>query len=151
MPSSTTEFTIKDSGARESFDSGMVRDTEDGKLDYSLVFDGPMFKRWAAHLTKGAKKYAPRNWMKASGEAEYERFKRSFLRHMVAYFDGEVDEDHAAAMMFNLNGMEYVKGKPSESWSVATTLPSEVNKNQSGGLGYTPVPFRQSRLGFDRP
>jgi hypothetical protein len=104
-----SEFAIKDSGKRESFDSGMVRDTEDGKLDYSLVLDGPMFKRWAAHLTKGAAKYAPRNWMKAAGQDEYDRFKRSFLRHMVAYLDGQRDEDHAAAMVFNINGMEYVR------------------------------------------
>lgn len=103
------EFTVKDSGARESFDSGMVRDTEEGKIDYSLVLDGPMFKRWADHLTKGAKKYAPRNWMKASGQEEYDRFKRSFLRHAVAYLEGERDEDHAAAMIFNINGMEYVR------------------------------------------
>ena len=105
------EFVVKDSGARESFDSGMVRDTEDGKLDYSLVLDGPMFKRWAAHLTKGAQKYAPRNWMKAAGEDEYDRFKRSFLRHAVAYLEGARDEDHAAAMFFNINGMEYVREK----------------------------------------
>jgi hypothetical protein len=102
-------FEIKDSGARESFDSGMVRDTEEGKLDFSLVLDGPMFKRWAAHLTKGAQKYAPRNWMKAAGEAEFDRFKRSFLRHVVAYLDGDRDEDHAAAILFNVNGMEYVR------------------------------------------
>lgn len=103
------EFTINDSGAREQFESGMVRDTEDGKLDYSLVFDGPMLKRWADHLTKGAKKYAPRNWMQASGREEYDRFKRSFLRHMVAYLEGQRDEDHAAAMIFNINGMEFVR------------------------------------------
>jgi dATP/dGTP diphosphohydrolase len=89
----------------------MVRDTEADKLDYSLIFDGPMLKRWAAHLTKGAQKYSPRNWMKASGEAELERFKRSFLRHAVAYLDGETDEDHAAAIIFNINGMEYVRAQ----------------------------------------
>lgn len=103
-----TEFVVKDSGARMEFDSGMVRDTEEGKLDYSLVLDGPMFERWAAHLTKGAQKYDTRNWMKAAGQEEYDRFKRSFLRHMVAYLRGKRDEDHAAAMIFNINGMEYV-------------------------------------------
>lgn len=108
-------FVITDSGAREQFDSGMVRDTEDGKLDYSLVLDGPMLKRWAAHLTKGAKKYAPRNWMKAAGQAEYDRFKRSFLRHAIAYLEGERDEDHAAAMIFNINGMEYVRDQADET------------------------------------
>ena len=106
---SPKEYRIKDSGERLSFDSGMVRDTEDGKIDYTLIMDGPMFKRWAAHMTKGKNKYGERNWMKAAGEAEYERFKRSLLRHLVAYLDGETDEDHAAALVFNLNGMEHVR------------------------------------------
>lgn len=123
--SSLSDFTIKDSGARESFDSGMVRDTEDGKVDYSLVLDGPMFKRWAAHLTKGAQKYAPRNWMKATGEAEYERFKRSFLRHAVAYLEGARDEDHAAAMIFNINGMEYVRDYRDSVAEAAAILDSQ--------------------------
>jgi hypothetical protein len=51
-------FVVKDSGAREEFDSGMVRDTEDGKPDFTLIRKGPMFRRWAEHMTKGAKKYA---------------------------------------------------------------------------------------------
>lgn len=106
-----SEFGLKDSGARAEFDSGMVRDVEDDKIDWTLVFDGPMLKRYAEHLTKGAKKYSPRNWMKASGDAEYDRFKRSLLRHLVAYLNDETDEDHAAAVIFNLNGMEYVAGK----------------------------------------
>lgn len=102
-------FEVKDSGERMEFDSGMVRDTEDGKTDFSLVLDGPMFDRWAEHLTKGAKKYAPRNWMQASGEEEYERFKRSALRHFLQWFRGETDEDHAAAVFFNICGAEYCR------------------------------------------
>lgn len=104
-------FIVKDSGAREEFAGGMVRDVEDGKTDYTLILDGPMFDRWAAHLTKGARKYEARNWMKAEGQVEYERFKRSALRHFIQWFRGETDEDHAAAVMFNINGAEYVKGK----------------------------------------
>ncbi len=102
-------FIIKDSGQRQSFDSGMVRDTQAGKTLWSLVFDGPMLRRWAEHLTKGAVKYAARNWMKASGDEEYERFKESALRHFVQWFLGDEDEDHAAAVFFNINGAEYVK------------------------------------------
>jgi len=112
----------------------MVRDTEEGKIDYSLVFDGPMFKRWAAHLTKGAKKYAPRNWMKATGEQELERFKRSFLRHMVAYFDGQTDEDHAAAMIFNLNGIEYVRDQLAERVGSELAKVLTSNGGLTGGL-----------------
>jgi hypothetical protein len=105
------EFEIKDSGERQEFDSGMVRDTTEGKIDYLLALDGPMFKRYAIHLTKGAKKYAKRNWMQARGEAELERFKESALRHFLQWLAGDTDEDHAAAVIFNINGAEYVKEK----------------------------------------
>jgi hypothetical protein len=86
----------------------MVRDVTDDKTDYTLVLDGPMFDRWAEHLTKGAVKYDARNWMKAAGEDEYNRFKQSALRHFLQWFRGEQDEDHAAAVFFNINGAEYV-------------------------------------------
>ncbi len=89
----------------------MVRDVSDDKTDYTLVLDGPMFDRWAEHLTKGAKKYDARNWMKAEGIAEYERFMSSALRHFLQWFRGEEDEDHAAAVFFNINGAEYVNAK----------------------------------------
>lgn len=111
-PASTvSEFVIKDSGQRATFESGMVRDTTEGKTDYSLVMDGPMFKRWAIHLTKGAIKYAARNWMKANGQEELARFKQSALRHFIQWFFDEVDEDHASAVFFNINGAEYVKAR----------------------------------------
>ena len=51
------DFEVKDSGERVAFEGGMVRDTTEGQIDYTLVLDGPMFKRWAVHLTKGAVKY----------------------------------------------------------------------------------------------
>ena len=101
-------FTIKDSGAREQFESGMVRDIAEGKLDYTLITDGPMFKRWAEHLTKGAEKYDKRNWMKAAGEAEYNRFRESAFRHFMQWYYGDIDEDHASAVFFNINGAEYL-------------------------------------------
>lgn len=103
-------FTVKDSGARESFDSGMVRDTEDGKADYTLIRRGPMYKRWAEHMTAGAVKYGRHNWTNADSEAEFQRFQRSAARHFEQWLDGERDEDHAAAVMFNLNAAEYVLG-----------------------------------------
>ena len=104
-------FVIKDSGEREEFKSGMVRDIAAGKIDYTLITDGPMFKRWAEHLTKGAVKYTKRNWKKASGEAEYNRFRESAFRHFMQWYYGDTDEDHAAAVYFNINGVEYLKEK----------------------------------------
>ena len=107
-------YVIKDSGQRTKFESGMVRDVTTDKTNVSLVFDGPMFWRWAVHLTKGAVKYAKRNWMKADGEEELERFKESACRHFMQWYRGEIDEDHAAAVFFNINGAEYVKDKLSK-------------------------------------
>lgn len=110
-----TGFTIKDSGQRQELAGGMVRDTTEGKVDYLLALDGPMFQRWADHLTKGAKKYTKRNWMKCKdgtpeAKAEtLERFRESALRHFMQWLRGDTDEDHAAAVFFNINGAEYLK------------------------------------------
>jgi hypothetical protein len=117
------EFTTKDSGERLQFASGMVRDVTTGKTNYLLPFSGPMFDRWAALLTRGAEKYTADNWMKAQGEAELQRFKESAARHFVQWLRGDTDEDHAAAVFFNLNGAEYVKdriesAKPAEPKSI---------------------------------
>jgi hypothetical protein len=110
------EFTVKDSGARQEFSSGMVRDTTAGKADVALVFNGPMLDRWAEHLTKGAAKYpdvAPGvpNWTLADGVEELVRFRKSAARHFRQWLRGDTDEDHAAATFFNINGAEYVLAK----------------------------------------
>ena len=89
----------------------MVRDTSEGKIDYLLVRDGPMYKRWVVHLTQGAKKYTKRNWMLANGVEELERFKESAIRHFEQWLEGKTDEDHASAVFFNINAFEYLKRK----------------------------------------
>lgn len=113
----------------------MVRDVEDDKTDYTLVLDGPMFNRWAEHLTKGAKKYAARNWMKARGDEELKRFKRSALRHFLQWYWGHRDEDHASAVFFNINGAEYVEG-----------LMSEVEQMKELKAQVTTEPYMRSRF-----
>lgn len=110
------EFVTKDSGARMEFDSGMKRDTSNNKARYDLTYL-PMFKRWAELMGRGAVKYGARNWEKAAGQAEYERFKESAFRHFMQWFLGECpEEDHAAAVFFNISGAEYVKGKFEEAY-----------------------------------
>jgi len=108
-PVQIDRFQIKDSGERHQFDSGMVRDVTEGKTDFTLVLDGPMLKRWAEHMTRGASKYSKRNWMQAAGNEELERFKESAFRHFLQWYWGDADEDHAAAVIFNINGAEYVR------------------------------------------
>ena len=107
-------YIIKDSGKRAEFAGGMVRDTSEGKVRYNRCLEGPMFRRWAEHLDKGAVKYsdvAPgvANWTLASSEGELQRFKESALGHMIDWLNGETEEDHCGAIFFNVNAAEYVK------------------------------------------
>lgn len=67
--------------------------------------------RYTVLMMKGAVKYSEGNWLKAQGEEELKRFKASFSRHLIKYLRGMVDEDHLAAIVFNLNGVEYVQAK----------------------------------------
>lgn len=112
-----SNFEVKDSGKRAQFESGMVRDTNDGKVQWHRLAEGPMLARWAEHLTKGAVKYpdledGSANWTLASGDAELRRFRESAFRHFMQWHNGDTDEDHASAVFFNVNGAEYVKNQP---------------------------------------
>jgi Domain of unknown function (DUF5664) len=107
-----SDFVTKDSGDRKTFASGMNRDITTGKFRPDLVADGPMLLRWIGLMTRGAEKYAARNWMLADGVEELERFRESAFRHFMQWYLGiNAEEDHAAAIFFNCNGAEYVKSR----------------------------------------
>lgn len=129
-------FVVKDGGQRQEFPSGMVRESQDGKIDYRRVLDGPMLDRWAEHLSKGAVKYpdsAPgvANWTLAEGAMELGRFQSSAFRHFVQWLRGDADEDHAAAVFFNVNGAEYVKGRMN---AVANDAVAELAHGEGFGV-----------------
>jgi hypothetical protein len=101
-----------------------------------------MLKRWTVHLTKGAEKYpevAPgvSNWTLADGAAEYHRFRESAARHFEQWLNGDRDEDHAAAVFFNINGAEYVleKGVSLESLSEDPTACGAENDSLKSDTG----------------
>jgi phytoene dehydrogenase-like protein len=110
-------FETKDSGARAEYASGMVRDTDKGKARFDLLlpegvpYKEQMLTRFAELMARGAEKYTRRNWEKAAGKEEMDRFKGSALRHMMQWFNGETDEDHAAAVFFNIMAYEATKYK----------------------------------------
>lgn len=90
------------------FSSGMIRDSDEGKIDFTLV-DQDMFFRWAKHMTKGKDLYGEDNWRKACTHREYKRFIASAERHFYCWKMGWEDEDHAAALLFNISAAEMVK------------------------------------------
>ena len=107
---------IKDSGQRITFASGSTRDVTEGKINWAKVVVGPMLRRWAEHLTAGAIKYpdvAPGvgNWTLIESDEELIRYKESTFRHFMQWYNGEIDEDHAAAVYFGINGVEHIKVK----------------------------------------
>lgn len=110
------QYTTKDSGKRQNYDSGMRRDTQEGKPDFSLLltdlpYDEQLITRWAGLMTRGAEKYGRRNWQLANSQEELERFKASAFRHFMQWITGQDDEDHAAAVLFNIQAYEYTKYK----------------------------------------
>ncbi len=92
------EFKTKDSGVREGFSGGAVRDTQDGKPRYDLIPPGPL-RRLAMLYTRGAEKYDEYNWTKGIPTS---RCVASLLRHVFQFIDGDTDEDHGAAILFNM-------------------------------------------------
>lgn len=89
---------VKDSGTRQDFGTGSVRDSRDGKGRYDLLPPKAM-RRVARHFENGAKKYGDRNWEKGQ---PLSRYLDSALRHVFNLLEGHHDEDHAAAAAWNL-------------------------------------------------
>jgi hypothetical protein len=108
-----TSYETKDSGEREEYDSGMKRDTQDGKPRFDLIipesvpYADQLLTRIAGLYSRGAEKYEDRNWEQGSGKAELARARSSAFRHFMQWFTGETDEDHAAAVFFNIQAAEY--------------------------------------------
>jgi hypothetical protein len=97
------------------YESGVIRGDNTGKTDYTLALDGPLFERWAKLLTENVASKGKRNWMNARTREDYDRFRESFLRHALSVLRGDTDEDHYAAVCFNLNGMLYTEAASSSS------------------------------------
>lgn len=95
------EFKVKDSGNRQEFSTGAVRDTSLGKSRPDLIH--PYVKeRLGQHMRKGADKYNDWNWTKG---IPMSRFLESLERHLMQFQLGETDEDHLGAIMFNAMGL----------------------------------------------
>lgn len=102
-----TTFTTKDSGSRQEFVTGARRDTQEDKPRYDLI--SPIaLKRFAELMARGAEKYGDRNWEKG---IPLSRFYASMFRHMMQWAEGDVSEDHLAAVMFNAAGIMHTEQK----------------------------------------
>lgn len=88
---------MQDSGQRQTFATGAVRDTADGKPRPDLVspFAVDRLGEW---LRLGSLKYAERNWERG---IPISRSFASMYRHLLKFQQGATDEDHIAAILCN--------------------------------------------------
>ncbi len=104
--------TTKDSGERTDYGTGMIRETDAGRPRFDLLlpetvpYREQLLTRCAELMERGRQKYAARNWEKARTPAELDRMKASAFRHFIQWMTGEDDEDHAAAVIFNILAAE---------------------------------------------
>lgn len=89
---------VLDSGKREEFATGSVRDTQIGKGRFDLL---PFYAltRLAQHFENGAVKYGDNNWRRGQN---YRRYISSAMRHITKYMLGMREEDHLAAAAWNI-------------------------------------------------
>lgn len=92
------DFGMKDSGARQEFETGARRDLQTGKGRPDLI-PTLFIQRLAVVMEKGAEKYGDRNWEKGIPLA---RYYASAQRHLMQAFDGDTDEDHLGQCAFNV-------------------------------------------------
>ena len=117
LKTQSTPFITKDSGERQEYASGMRRDTSTNKPQFQfLLWPGVPYAeqfitRCAALMARGADKYGAWNFTKANSEAELARFKESALRHMLQWACDEEDEDHAAAIWYNVSSYVNLQAK----------------------------------------
>jgi hypothetical protein len=98
---------VKDSGERTSFATGSVRDKRTGKGRFDLL-SPHVLRRDARHMENGAVKYGDRNWERGQPLSV---FFDSAMRHLVAFVEGKVDEDHLAAARWNIGAIMHVSNE----------------------------------------
>lgn len=86
-----------DEGSRIDYGTGAIRETSEGKGRYDLISPEGL-KRLAIWYENGAKKYADRNWEKG---LPISRCFDSMQRHANKYLEGDDEEDHLAAVVWN--------------------------------------------------
>jgi hypothetical protein len=100
-----SDFQLKDSGKRETFDTGAKRDIQENKGRYDLLPMHALF-RLSRIFEEGAKKYDEDNWRKG---IPLRRYANSALRHLCRHIQGARDEDHAVQAAWNIMCMVETK------------------------------------------
>lgn len=82
----------------ENFSTGSRRDSRDGKGRYDLI-PWIVISQLSKRFESGAQLYGDRNWEKGQPLG---RYLDSALRHLFQFLEGEINEDHGIASIWNL-------------------------------------------------
>lgn len=116
-----SEFGMKDSGARQEFETGARRDLQTGKGRPDLI-PTLFIQRLAVVMEKGAEKYGDWNWSKGM---PLSRYYASAMRHLMQAFDGDQDEDHLGQCAFNVSAFMWTLNEVN-----CGRLPAELDDRQ---------------------
>ena len=91
------------------FKSGAIRDSQEGKPDFTETISWTAFNRYAKYMTGKKSKYGSGNFKKGIETWSYEQ---SLIRHIDKYMrnkyengNDEKNEDHLSAIVFNAFGI----------------------------------------------
>lgn len=84
--------------SNRTWEGGAIRESNDNKLRWDLIPITSML-RVVIHFTNGAKKYSPNNWQLGM---DPNTFLESAERHFHNIKLGRKDEDHPAALIWNI-------------------------------------------------
>lgn len=97
------------------FETGAIRDAQDGKEDYVETISFTALRRYAEYMTGKKKKYGQGNFKKG---IPIESYEASLMRHVQKYYANkyenqglEPNEDHLAACVFNIFGIMHEEGR----------------------------------------
>jgi hypothetical protein len=91
------------------FETGAIRDSQDGKESYTETISWTSLKRYAEYMTEKREKYGSGNFKKG---IPIESYENSLMRHVSKYMINkyengnlEKDQDHLSAIVFNAFGI----------------------------------------------
>jgi hypothetical protein len=97
------------------FETGAIRDNDEGKEDYIETISWTAFKRYSQYMTGKKARYGSGNFKKG---IPIESYEQSLVRHLQKYLankyeegDSEKNDDHISAMVFNLFGIMHEEGR----------------------------------------
>ena len=125
---------FKDSGTRAEFETGAVRDAQEGKGRMDLIPTRALLAL-AQVFEEGARKYASRNWEKG---IPLSRFFDSGIRHAYKYLRGDRDEPHDAMAAWNFMCLMETRMRIEEG-----LLPESLND-----LPFNPLEIKDNPLGI---